>query len=206
MSGRRVVDGVRTVSTGRESELTPDVINKICDAIKIGCFPQVAAMYANVLPSTFRYWIRRGIEEPDSRYGELLNAVRSCLGQAEMRDVAALQAFIQGRPAEFMKDSNGNLVLDGNGNAIKIRDEVRPNITATMFKMERRWAANWGRQLRVDISSDILNDEESLSNQDDQEKEIDIKEAERARDNTTHILKQLAKAGYLNDDDSGASE
>jgi len=199
---RRLVDGTLTGSNGRDTNLNEDIIKQICDAVKLGCFPVTAALYAKINPYTFARWMRRGVEEPDSIYGALVSSMRHTLGEAEMRDLAALETFIRGRPAEFLRDEDGRIMKNESGVPIKIRDEIKPNLNAIMFKMDRRWQERWGKVVKFDEGIDVLMSNTKAVNED-----VNIDHAIKERDRATHVLKQLAKAGYLDDDDkSDASE
>jgi hypothetical protein len=195
MSGRRLSDGMRAVSPGRISELSEVTIKNICDAIRLGCFPITAALYAQVDPHTFRYWIRRGIAEPETRYGELLRAMQQSLGASEMRDVAALESFVRGRPAEYLLDKDGIVQKDDQGKPIVTREEIKPNLNAIMFKLDRRWQERWGKVVKFDDSLEALTGDIQSKTQD-----LSVEDAEKDKEHTTHILKQLSKAGYLDDE------
>lgn len=187
-------DGSKPNNGGVSTRLDEELIKKICDAVLIGCFPTVAALYARVPPQTFGDWIKRGLERPDSIYGQLYEALQFTLGQSEMRDVAALETFIKGRPAEYLRDKDGSLVYDKNGSPIKTRKEIEPDLRALMFKLDRRWQKSWGRIVGPDATNDLFNE----NTRHEAKNEIDVtpESVKQEKEYIDHVVEQLSKAGY----------
>ena len=58
-------------------KLTPAVLKKLHEALRIGMPAKKAAALVKVGTSTYERWIERGIENPDSLYGELLDTIEN---------------------------------------------------------------------------------------------------------------------------------
>ena len=74
---------------GRAMEITDEITDKICQALKLGAPMDTARAYAGVLAPTFATWLvkgRRG-EEP---YVPFINAVDLAIAEGKMRDVARI--------------------------------------------------------------------------------------------------------------------
>ncbi len=69
---------------GRPSKLTPDVQQRIVQAITIGTHRQDAAEYAGIDAATFRRWMTRGLEEPDGPYSEFRTAIVEAEARAKI--------------------------------------------------------------------------------------------------------------------------
>lgn len=92
---------------GRQSKLTPEVQDKIVEALKHGNYQDAAAAYAGISESTFHNWMNRGREEArriadgekanpkETIYLELLEAVEKARSEAEVRNVMYIQRAAQ---------------------------------------------------------------------------------------------------------------
>lgn len=203
---RRLIDGQLPVrpdnieNDGRPSKLNDELIKQICNAIMLGAYPSVAAAFCRISPSTLSNWVRAGQKDPNSKCGELLAAMQHSLAIAQIRDQQALEHFVSGRPAEYAKDSSGKIQLDGAGNPIKIREEIKPDKSAIMFKLDRRWAKTWGSVLRVDAISDAIEETDLNIAGENVNGEKDVtpeakKEIQSNEEYVAHMVKQFAKMG-----------
>jgi transposase len=76
---------------GRPSKLTPEVQEKICNAIRAGNYYEAACAYAGIGYSTFRAWIVKGENAKSGKYREFLEAIKKAECEAEVRLVAMWQ-------------------------------------------------------------------------------------------------------------------
>nr|PZN07741.1 MAG: hypothetical protein DIU64_11805 [Caldicoprobacter oshimai] len=76
---------------GRPSKLTPEVQEKICNAIRAGNYYEAACAYAGIDYSTFRRWIIKGEKAKSGKYYDFCEAVKKAEYEAEMRLVAMWQ-------------------------------------------------------------------------------------------------------------------
>jgi uncharacterized Fe-S cluster-containing radical SAM superfamily protein len=61
---------------GRPSKLTPEVQEKICNAIRAGNYYEAACAYAGIDYSTFRRWMIKGEKAKKGKYHEFCEAVK----------------------------------------------------------------------------------------------------------------------------------
>jgi len=76
---------------GRPTKLTPEVADKICQAIAGGNYREVAAAWAGIGERTLREWMQRG-ESPRSRYHDFRRRVLEAEQAAEIRAVGLIMA------------------------------------------------------------------------------------------------------------------
>jgi hypothetical protein len=74
------------VRTGRPSKLTPEVRERILQAVRGGNFRDVAAQWAGIAPETLSRWLVR----PESTYVAFRQALIEAEQQAEIRAVALI--------------------------------------------------------------------------------------------------------------------
>lgn len=150
-------------------EKDPELIKKIRNAILLGAPVMTAAAINDVPYDTFREWIVHGRENPDSNYGELLKIVCKAVAEWEIRDLAAWDAHVTGRPAQYLKqqminakgepifDSEGKPVMeyvrDADGNLILEASEIKPDWRAAAERMARRKPKVWGQRLGIDLDA-----------------------------------------------------
>lgn len=111
---------------GRPTGLTPEVQDRIVQALEAGNYKETAAAYAGIGVSTLYRWLEWGAD-PDGQpiYQEFREAVQSAISRAEVRNVALIQKAAQ----------------DGTWQA------------AAWF-LERSAPARWGRWQRVEITGE----------------------------------------------------
>lgn len=117
----------------RPTKLTPDLQEKICQAIRAGNYLETAAAYAGISKKTLHEWMRRGrreterVEKAEGRarvrkkeapFVEFLHSVEKALAEAEVRDVILI-----GKAAEV-------------------------NWQAAAWRLERKFPDRWGRRER----------------------------------------------------------
>ena len=69
---------------GRPSKLTPEIRQRIVQAISIGTHRQDAAEYAGIDAATLRRWMTRGLEETDGPYAEFRTAIVEAEARAKI--------------------------------------------------------------------------------------------------------------------------
>ena len=110
----------------RPSKLTPEVQEKICNAIRAGNYYEAACGYAGIGYSTFRVWMIKGEKAKTGKYREFMDAVMRAEYEAEARMVAQWQKHM---PEDYRA----------------IRDFL-----------ERRYPDRWGRRnLNIEHSGEI---------------------------------------------------
>lgn len=77
---------------GRHTKLTPEMQDRIVQAIQAGNYIEVAAQYAGISKGTLYRWLQNA-EDPsaDDIYRDFRDAVESARSAAEVRNVALIQ-------------------------------------------------------------------------------------------------------------------
>lgn len=112
---------------GRPSKLTPEVQERICQAIRAGNYYEAACAYAGIDYSTFRRWIIKGEKAKSGRYHNFCEAIKRAEHEAEVRLVAMWQKHMP------------------------------ENWQAIATFLERRYPDRWGRRMDVkqDIKQEV---------------------------------------------------
>lgn len=79
-------------SKGRPSKLTPETRKRLFDAIKAGCYYDVACRYAGISYATFRNWINKGEKSKSGEFFDFLEALKQAEAEAEVRMVMLWQS------------------------------------------------------------------------------------------------------------------
>jgi transposase len=76
---------------GRPPKYTPEVTQRIVNAIAAGNFLETAAAYGGISYECFNQWIRRGERETDGIYFQFLQDVHEAKAKAEVTLVATIK-------------------------------------------------------------------------------------------------------------------
>ena len=111
----------------RPSKLTPEVQERICQAIRAGNYYEAACAYAGIDYSTFRRWIVKGEKAKSGKYHNFCEAIKRAEHEAEVRMVAQWQKHMP------------------------------ENWQAIATFLERRYPDRWGRRMdvRQDIKQEV---------------------------------------------------
>jgi len=108
----------------RPSKLTPEVQEKICEAIRLGAVYEHACNYAGIRYTTFRNWILRGEQSKSGKYFEFLNAIKKAEGTATSKWLGMIEESAE-----------------------------KGNWQAAAWKLERRYFGSYGKQTKQQIQS-----------------------------------------------------
>ena len=72
---------------GRPEQITQEIRDTICNAIRMGVFVETAACFAGISKETWHQWLKRGAKEPRSIYRQFSDAVLKAGADAIMRKV-----------------------------------------------------------------------------------------------------------------------
>ncbi len=95
---------------GRPTNLTPEVQEEVCNAIRAGNYMETAAAFAGIDKTTLHDWMRRGAREIDrlekdpkatpnkdeAKFVEFRHSVKKALAEAEIRDVLTIGKAAEG--------------------------------------------------------------------------------------------------------------
>lgn len=76
---------------GRPTKLTPEVQDRIIQALKAGNYVETAVEYAGIGKTTFYRWMEQGAKASRGIYREFRDAVMRARAEAEARNVAIIQ-------------------------------------------------------------------------------------------------------------------
>lgn len=114
-------DTVKRKKPGPKTSLTPEMQQRIVDAITAGNYLDTAASYAGIARSTLHDWLKRGrAKEAEEPFASFVAAVDEAMGKAETRFVAL------------------------------IAEAAKTTWTAGAWWLERRYPERWGRRDRVE--------------------------------------------------------
>lgn len=77
----------RRKQIGEGTKITAELVDKVCQAVRIGAPLQTARAYAGIPAAVFYEWMRAG-REGYSPYVEFVEALDSAMAEGEMRDIA----------------------------------------------------------------------------------------------------------------------
>ena len=102
--------------TGRPTKLLPKVQADIVTAIRAGNYVETAAAFAGIDKKCLYAWLKKGALRQGRKYVEFRNAVKRAQAEAELRDVATIEAA------------------------------SRTSWQAAAWRLERKYAKRWGRK------------------------------------------------------------
>lgn len=111
---------------GRPIKLTPEVQEKILNAIRLGNYIETAAAHAGISKDTLYRWLKLGARYNKPPYREFSDAVQKALADAEARDVAI------------------------------IYEAAKEQWQASAWRLERKFPARWGRRDRMPVSEEEI--------------------------------------------------
>lgn len=78
---------------GRQSSLTPELQELVCQAIRSGNTARTSVAFAGIPEKTFYYWLERGREggKDNDRYVQFMQAVEKARADAVVRNVDIIQ-------------------------------------------------------------------------------------------------------------------
>lgn len=155
----------KVTHAGRPSECSREIIKKIRQAILTGAYVETAAAFVGVSKKTLYSWMSRGNKEPDSIFGEFLNAVDQAFAEYELRELNNIDKAAMGHETEFARYPEGTEILDRFGNRIKVggmimtNDKGNPiiskvgasrNWAASAWRLERKFPDKWSSIQKVE--------------------------------------------------------
>ena len=150
--------------SGRKTKLDDDMIDQICELVKLQLSWSQIASIVGIDPKTLRNWRERGSQETKKRgdkiYRRLVDAVNRADAEMYEESVKVLRNAIRGGE----KVLNKEVILEkGIPVRTKITEkELAPNYKAAVEWLSRRHPESWGRYETLRIESDMRLEIESL--------------------------------------------
>jgi hypothetical protein len=177
---------------GRRTKLTPEVQNKIVDALSAGNYFEVACEYAGISRMVGLEWLARGRGDDPQRpktqlYADFANAVTRAQAEDEVHTIARLKKAGQGgdvieettyqEPSVIVTKANGD-IEERIGKKRTVRRYSAPEPSADEWRMERKHTQRWGRKDRMDLHHFIVDEVSRFDGLSDEEKDALIKDVE----------------------------
>ena len=123
---------------GRPSKLTAKRQSAVCEALKHGASFEAAAAVAGLHQSTFTKWRKRGAEEADGPYHDLVLAIEQSQAEGEALAAQAVFKSFTECSVEVVEE-----ILPGDGGT-RTRTITRPPDASMALRwLERRASARW---------------------------------------------------------------
>jgi len=109
----------------RPTKLTPELQEKILQAVRAGNYIETAAVYAGINKTTLYDWLKRGARAKSGKFREFSNALEKALAEAEVRDVAIIAKAAQ------------------------------EQWQAAAWRLERKYPCRWGRRDKLEHTAKV---------------------------------------------------
>ncbi|MDB4884562.1 MAG: hypothetical protein JWL95_3328 [Gemmatimonadetes bacterium] len=129
--------------TGRPSDLTPETVKRIADAIRGGADRITAARYGGVHRSTLARWMNKGRKQRRGEFKDFCDAIDAAEAEFVVQSVALVTIAGRGRPAR----------IDPKTGAI-IMPAQEADWRAAAWLLERRARKQYGRVDRLKVGGD----------------------------------------------------
>jgi hypothetical protein len=141
--------------TGRQTKLTPQVQEQLCQAVALGVSVTSAAAYLGIGKSAILEWLQRGQGCHPSRgrtslYADFVESIEKARAQDELRRMGRLEQAARGGQVVSEK-----ITRYGDGREVIERQYTRPEWTADAWVLERTRPDQYGRRDRLAVQLQI---------------------------------------------------
>ena len=145
---------------GRKTKLTEEIIERICDLVKLRLSWNRIAYIVGIDPKTLRNWRERGEKEKKGLCRELVTRVHRAEAEMYVETVEVFREAVLGGA----KTRTTKMVLENN---IPVKTEVTEKILAPNWKAALEWLARtepetWGKYETLRLETDLRVEVESL--------------------------------------------
>lgn len=138
----------RKAKAGRPSSMTPEVVDKLLQALRAGNFRNVAAEWAGIEDRTLRNWMAKGQAEKKGRHRDFFRRVMEAEQAAEIRAVGLLMKaaendakhaawWLERKFPERWGRKDRHEVTGANGGPMQTESAVAALTTAELRKLAR---------------------------------------------------------------------
>ncbi len=137
---------------GRPPKLNDELIEKICNVLRIGAYVETAVVVNGVSKQLFYTWCKLAHKKPGSIYKRFLDAVEKAMEESTIRDLLVIDAAAQGEPGEFLRDDDGKIVYTARGNPIMKKQSIARDWSAAAWRLERRRSKEWSKTEKIETT------------------------------------------------------
>lgn len=138
------------------TEVTPMIIDAICEAVENGATYEVAALSVGIHPQTLVNWLKRGNSMLEKERTPLTEVFAKKLASSiAKREILSLKRVNDA--SEGGKLIEETIITQSNGNTRTTKKYSAPNVNADMWYLERKHPERWGKTTHsnVDITHTI---------------------------------------------------
>jgi hypothetical protein len=140
---------------GRRSKLTPEVQEKIVQALAAGNYFEVACRYVGIDPRTGLEWLQRGRGEHPHReqtalYAQFAHAVMHAQAMDEVQTIARITQA--GRGGALLRVRT---VQRRDGSTVTTKTYSAPDPRADIWRMERKFPERWAPRVRIAVEGTL---------------------------------------------------
>ena len=132
-------------SAGRPTKLTPEVADRIVEAVSLGLSYKDAARDGGVSEQTLIEWRSRGELEPESPYAELLERIEGVVQETGVEYLNAIKRSIL--ESTTITKTHVRTLEDGSKMEEITKEERPPGIKGAMWWLERRFPDPFARRI-----------------------------------------------------------
>lgn len=136
---------------GRPTKLTPEIAQRIEQAVAAGNYLETAAAFAGISKQTLYKWLRKGARAKSGEHRAFVDAVEKALAQAEVRDVANIARAASGYDVVRTKER-----ITTDGKVERMTETGREfSWQASAWRLERKYPDRWGRRVDVAVTGEL---------------------------------------------------
>lgn len=132
---------------GRPTKFTPEVREKILQAIRASSPLETAAQFAGIVYDTLNNWHKRAEKEKVGEYSEFFKDVKKARAESDVRHVANIVKAAQGGALISERTTQKK-----DGSVETVRTYARPEWTASAWILERSDPSKWAKPERIELT------------------------------------------------------
>lgn len=132
---------------GRPTKFTPEVREKILQAIRASSPLETAAQFAGIVYDTLNNWRKRAEGEKTGQYSEFFKEVKKARAESDVRHVANIVKAAQGGALISERTTQKK-----DGSVETVKTYARPEWTASAWILERSDPSKWAKPERIELT------------------------------------------------------
>jgi hypothetical protein len=136
----------KTMTVGRPTKFSPEVVEKLIEAISVGATYQIACDYAGIKYCNFNRWMKRGLDEEYPEYCEFRQSIKKAGGKAAVGWLQVIQnAMVKEWTAAAWKIERRHF-KDYSANPV-VREEMK-NLEKDIKKLKKKFGESHGKEAK----------------------------------------------------------